>query len=98
MIITLKTEKGTLNKLMDIPFLGGLLIFLLAMLPIPLLFIVNGLFDVMDNAIVEKTNALIAGIWNMLLTFGLRIQIGIFFIPCWILFLAIGIFRYIKLS
>ncbi|UIR56908.1 hypothetical protein LZQ00_03605 [Sphingobacterium sp. SRCM116780] len=98
MIITLKTQKESLNKLMDIPLLGAFLFFLLAMLPVPLLFIVNSLFDLMDNALVEKTNALITGVWNVLLTFGLRIQIGIFFIPCWILFLVIGIFRYIKLS
>lgn len=94
MIITLKTPKTSLNNLMEVTFIGPLLLFLLAMAPVPLLFITNALVPFAEDSFIERINTLIAAFWNMLLAFGFRITIGIFFIPCWLLFLVIGVYRY----
>ncbi|WP_313533545.1 hypothetical protein [Sphingobacterium athyrii] len=98
MIITLKTARQSLNNLMEIPFLGALIIFLLAMAPVPLLFISNAIFPFAMENYLEKIVALIAGIWNAILAFGFKITIGIFMIPCWLLFLIIGLYRYFWLK
>ncbi len=97
MIITLKTENKTLQKMFEPPLIGGFIIFLIAVAPIPLLFILNGMFNFTENTVIERINALVTGLWNVFLWFGLKIKIGIFLIPCWILFTVIGILRYFQI-
>lgn len=94
MIISLETKYPTLQKICEPPIIGPIFIFLIAVAPIPLLFILNGIFHFTTNEYIEQINALVTGIWNVALTFGFRIKIKLFFIPCWILFLLIGTLRY----
>ena len=93
MIINLKTENKLLMDLYEPPIIGGFLILLFALLPVPVLFLVNWLFELVETETIERVNALISGFWNIGLTFIYKIRIGIFFIPCWILFTIIGILR-----
>lgn len=97
MIVSLKTENRALLKMFEVPVIGPFIIFLIAMLPIPLMFILNGLFDFASTDYIERINALVAGAWNLVLLFGCRVKICFIFIPCWILFTLIGILRYLQL-
>lgn len=97
MIINLKTENKLLQELYEPPIIGGFLVLLLALLPVPVLFILNGLFELVETEAIERVNALITGFWNIGLTFIYKIRIGIFFIPCWILITIIGILRLLRI-
>lgn len=97
MIPSLKTENQTLQKIFEPPIIGPIVIFLIAIAPVPLLFIINAIFPLDENSSIEQYNALVAGLWNLLLTFGLKIKINIFFIPCWLLFTIIGTLRYFQI-
>ncbi len=97
MIISLKSNYEKLNEVFEIPFFGGIIIFVLAAFPVPLLFILNGIFEFADIAYIERINALITGIWNCFLCFIMKIEIGIFIIPCWILFTVIGVLRWFQI-
>lgn len=96
MIVSLKTENVTLLKIFEVPLIGPFIIFLLAVIPIPLMFIINGVFDLTNTDYIERINALVTGAWNLLLFFGLQVKISFIFIPCWMLFIIIGMFRYLK--
>jgi hypothetical protein len=93
MIISLKTKNKKLNDLFEPPIIGGIIIFLISILPVPLMFIINGFFDIIPTEIIERYNAIITAGWNIFLTYYSKIKISIFFIPCWILFLVIGLLR-----
>lgn len=93
MFVSLDTKVEELKNLFELPFIGGILIFLVAITPVPLLFILNGIFEFAPTEIIERTNALITGFWNIILTFYFKTKISILLIPCWILFTIIGILR-----
>ena len=89
MIINLKTEKKLFLDIYRPPIIGGFLILLFALLPAPILFILNGIFELIETEAIEKINALVTGVWNIILTFGYKIRIGIFFILIWFQFYLI---------
>ena len=93
MLISLKTEIQWIKRAFEPPFIGGWLIFLIAAAPIPLILLINGLFEIIDNESIERTNALVTAAWNAVLTFVYKTKISILFIPCWLLFSVIGILR-----
>ena len=93
MITFLDTENERLQNLFSTPIIGGIAIFLIALLPVPIMFLVNGIFEIVGNELIERSNAIITGLWNMVLTFRYKIKISVFFIPCWILFIIIGVHR-----
>lgn len=93
MVITLKTKNQTLQKIFGTPMVGAIVVFLIALAPVPLLFILNHIFNFTENIFIERINALITGLWNLVLFLKFEINIGVLFIPCWLLFTVIGILR-----
>lgn len=93
MFISLKTDKEWLNEVYKTPIIGAFFILLVSVAPVPILFILNGIFDLVETEILERVTALFAGVWNIVLAFLLRTKISVLFVPCWILFMIIGILR-----
>mgnify|MGYP003668646519 CR=1 FL=1 len=93
MIISLKTDIEWLNDFYKPPIIGAFIILLVSVVPVPILFIINGIFDIVEIEVVERVTALFAGVWNIVLTFFFKTKISILFVPCWILFTIIGILR-----
>ncbi len=94
MIISLKTGSKPLNDLFAIPLLGSFIIFVLALFPVPLAYILNHFLYFAEDTFIERGIVLVTAVWNVILTFVFHVRISIFFIPCWLLFLIIGILRY----
>ncbi|MCO6516382.1 MAG: hypothetical protein J6586_07790 [Snodgrassella sp.] len=97
MIISLKTHHPFLISIMNIPLIGAYIILLLALLPVLVAVIVDeiwpyGFTD--DNAFIH----MVVAFYNLILSFIFKIRIAIIFIPCWLIFLVVGISKFFNLA
>lgn len=93
MIITLKTHRRSLNSIMDVPFLGGWIMFIFALLPAIILIMISEYLGFNEEILQRGIIQIIAGIYNLILSYFFNIKIGIMFIPCWLLFFLFGIVK-----
>lgn len=91
MIISLKTNRPSLIKIMDVPIIGGFIMLIFSLIPMFILMITDGFLEYSYEDIQTGIIQIICGIYNFILSFFFNIKISIFFIPCWIFFTLIGI-------
>lgn len=93
MFIDIETKNEWLNEINEVPIIGDSIIFLYSVLPLVFLMIINWMFAIIDETYIDATDSLIAGLWNIVLTFDKSTKITILFIPCWIIFTIVGIVK-----
>ena len=93
-MMSVRTQYEGLQKMAAVPLLGGVLLFVLALLPVPVVWLLHGAFGWWDAAVLARVVALVAALWNLGLSLFARTTISLFAIPCWLLFLLIGSLRY----
>lgn len=93
LLVSMETDNEILNDFYNVPIIGSFIVFLVAMCPVPIMFLTNSMFDLVEVELTERIAALLAGCWNVLLTFKFNIKISFILIPCWILFTIIGVLK-----
>ena len=93
-MMSVRTQCEGLQQMAAVPFVGGALLFVLALLPVPVAWLLHGVFGWWDAAVLARVVALVAALWNLGLSLFARTTISLFAIPCWLLFLLIGSLRY----
>mgnify|MGYP000491032615 FL=1 len=93
-MMSVRTQCEGLQQMAAVPFMGGVLLFVLALLPVPVAWLLHGVFGWWDAAALARVVALVAALWNLGLSLFARTTISLFAIPCWLLFLLIGSLRY----
>ena len=93
-MMAVRTQCEGLQKTAVVPVVGGAVLFLLALLPVPVAWLLHGAFGWWDAAVLARVVALVAALWNLGLSLFARTTISLFAIPCWLLFLLIGSLRY----
>ena len=93
-MMSVRTQCEGLQQMAAVPFVGGALLFVLALLPVPVAWLLHGVFGWWDAAALTRAVALVAALWNLGLSLFARTTISLFAIPCWLLFLLIGSLRY----
>ena len=92
--MSVRTQYEGLQQMAAVPLLGGAVLFVLALLPVPVAWLLHGVFGWWDAAALARVVALVAALWNLGLSLFAHTTISLFAIPCWLLFLLIGILRY----
>ena len=85
-MMTVRTQCEGLQKIAAVPLVGGAVLFLLALLPVPVAWLLHGVFGWWDAAALARVVALVAAGWNLILSLFARTTISLFAIPCWLLF------------
>ena len=93
-MMTVRTQCEGLQKIAAVPLVGGAVLFLLALLPVPVAWLLHGVLGWWDAAVLARVVALVVAGWNLILSLFARTTISLFAIPCWLLFLLIGSLRY----
>ena len=93
-MMTVRTQCEGLQKIAAVPLVGGAVLFLLALLPVPVAWLLHGVLGWWDAEVLARVVALVAAGWNLILSLFARTTISLFAIPCWLLFLLIGSLRY----
>ena len=93
-MMSVRTQCEGLQQMAAEPFVGGALLLVLALLPVPVAWLLHGVFGWWDAAALTRAVALVAALWNLGLSLFARTTISLFAIPCWLLFLLIGSLRY----
>lgn len=96
MMITLKTPHKSMLDIFDIPIIGVIIFFIIALIPVPIYMMISEIYDVKydaDNGLIQGITA----IWNLVLSYILKVKIGIFFIPCWILFFVVFCLKFFNI-
>ena len=93
-MMSVRTQYEGLQQIAAVPVMGGVLLFVLALLPVPVAWLLHGVFGWWDAAVLARVVALVAALWNLGLSLFARTTISLFAIPCWLLFLLIGSLRY----
>ena len=93
-MMTVRTQCEGLQKIAAVPLVGGAVLFLLALLPVPVAWLLHGVLGWWDAEVLARVVALVAAGWNLILGLFARTTISLFGIPCWLLFLLIGSLRY----
>ena len=93
-MMSVRTQYEGLQQMAAVPLLGGVVLFVLALLPVPVAWLLHGVFGWWDAAALARVVALVAALWNLGLSLLARTTISLFAIPCWLLFLLIGSLRY----
>ena len=93
-MMSVRTQCEGLQQMAAVPFVGGALLFVLALLPVPVAWLLHGVFGWWDAAVLARVVALVAALWNLGLSLFARTTISLFALPCWLLFLLIGSLRY----
>ena len=93
-MMSVRTQCEGLQQMAAVPFVGGALLFVLALLPVPVAWLLHVVFGWWDAAVLARVVALVAALWNLGLSLFARTTISLFAIPCWLLFLLIGSLRY----
>lgn len=91
MIINLKTQYKAAHDIFKIPLIGPFLFFLIALFPALLCIILGEIFSFNYDNYEHGLIQLVIAAWNVLLSYIVKIKIGIFYIPCWLLFGVMGI-------
>ena len=93
-MMSVRTPYEGLQKTAALPFMGGVLLLVLALLPVPVAWLLHGVLGWWDAAELARVVALVAALWNLGLGLFARTTISLFAILCWLLFLLIGSLRY----
>ena len=93
-MMSVRTQYEGLQQIAAVPVMGGVLLFVLALLPVPVAWLLHGVLGWWDAAALTRAVALVAALWNLGLSLFARTTISLFAIPCWLLFLLIGSLRY----
>mgnify|MGYP006885960716 CR=1 FL=1 len=93
-MMTVRTQCEGLQKIAAVPLVGGAVLFLLALLPVPVAWLLHGVLGWWDAEVLARVVALVAALWNLGLGLFARTTISLLAILCWLLFLLIGSFRY----
>ena len=93
-MMSVRTPVAQLQAIATVPLQGGAVLFVLALLPVPLAWLCHAQLGWWDAAVLARTVALWAALWNMGLSLLAQINIALFGIPCWLLFTVIGVLRY----
>ena len=93
-MMSVRTQYEGLQQIAAVPVMGGVLLFVLALLPVPVAWLLHVVFGWWDAAVLARVVALVAALWNLGLSLFARTTISLFAIPCWLLFLLIGGLRY----
>ena len=93
-MMAVRTQCEGLQKIAAVPLVGGAVLFLLALLPVPVAWLLHGVLGWWDAEVLARVVALVAAGWNLILSLFARTTISLFAIPCWLLFLLIGSLRY----
>ena len=86
--MSVRTQYEGLQQMAAVPLLGGAVLFVLALLPVPVAWLLHGVFGWWDVAVLARVVALVAALWNLGLSLFARTTISLFAIPCWLLFFA----------
>ena len=92
--MSVRTQCEGLQQMAAVPFVGGALLLVLALLPVPVAWLLHGVLGWWDAAELARVVALVAALWNLGLSLFARTTISLFALPCWLLFLLIGSLRY----
>ena len=93
-MMSVRTQYEGLQQIAAVPVMGGVLLFVLALLPVPVAWLLHGVLGWWDAAELARVVALVAALWNLGLGLFARTTISLFAILCWLLFLLIGSLRY----
>ena len=93
-MMSVRTQCEGLQQMAAVPLLGGAVLLVLALLPVPVAWLLHGVFGWWDAAVLARVVALVAALWNLGLSLFARTTISLFAIPCWLLFFLIGSLRY----
>lgn len=93
-MMSVRTQCEGLQKTAAVPLLGGAVLLVLALLPVPVAWLLHEVFGWWDAVVLARVVALVAALWNLGLSLFARTTISLFGIPCWLLFLLIGSLRY----
>ena len=85
-MMTVRTQCEGLQKIAAVPLVGGAVLFLLALLPVPVAWLLHGVLGWWDAAVLARVVALVVAGWNLILSLFARTTISLFAIPCWLLF------------
>ena len=85
-MMSVRTQNEGLQKMAAVPLLGGVLLFVLALLPVPVAWLLHGVLGWWDAAVLARVVALVVAGWNLILSLFARTTISLFAIPCWLLF------------
>ena len=85
-MMTVRTQCEGLQKIAAVPLVGGAVLFLLALLPVPVAWLLHGVLGWWDAEVLARVVALVAAGWNLILGLFARTTISLFAIPCWLLF------------
>lgn len=93
-MMSVRTQYEGLQKTAAVPLIGGAVLLLLALLPVPVAWLLHEMLGWWDATMLARVVALVAALWNLGLSLFARTTISLFAIPCWLLFLLIGSLRY----
>ena len=85
-MMSVRTQCEGLQQMAAVPFVGGALLFVLALLPVPVAWLLHGVLGWWDAAVLARVVALVVAGWNLILSLFARTTISLFAIPCWLLF------------
>ena len=84
--MSVRTPYEGLQKTAAVPLVGGAVLLLLALLPVPVAWLLHGVLGWWDAAVLARVVALVVAGWNLILSLFARTTISLFAIPCWLLF------------
>ena len=93
-MMSVRTPYEGLQKMAAVPLLGGAVLFVLALLPVPVAWLLHGVLGWWDAEVLARVVALVAAGWNLILGLFARTTISLLALPCWLLFLLLGSLRY----
>ena len=85
-MMSVRTPYEGLQKTAAVPLVGGVVLFVLALLPVPVAWLLHGVLGWWDAAVLARVVALVVAGWNLILSLFARTTISLFAIPCWLLF------------
>ena len=93
-MMSVRTQYEGLQQMAAVPLLGGVVLFVLALLPVPVAWLLQGVLGWWDAEVLARVVALVAAGWNLILGLFARTTISLLALPCWLLFLLLGSLRY----
>ncbi len=98
MIVGVKTENKQLNAIAEIPFIGGLFIFIVIFIvPVICSFLCQAFIPLLHNDIgFTKALLILLPGWNLILWFS-KIKLYIFFLPAWALLGGFALLKIIRM-
>ena len=85
-MMSVRTPYEGLQKTAAVPLIGGAVLLFLALLPVPVAWLLHGVLGWWDAAVLARVVALVVAGWNLILSLFARTTISLFAIPCWLLF------------